>query len=153
MRGDVPDAGTDREGDLDLLVDRGFVTAGAQRAMIVIRPQRFQRAVGAKHAAATWAQHVPGKVEQPKPGSVEKARNHLFFVEPGPLRKIQRVDAVELMVFASLNQVQDGIRHHGICGLLQQGEFGLDVAHVKSSNRSSKRQSDASLPARNGKHR
>ena len=100
MRGDAPDARADREGDLDLLVDGGLIAAGAQAAMIVVRTQRFQRGVGAEHAAATGAQHIPGQIEQPEPRGVQKARDHPLFVEPGPLRKIQHVDAVELMVLA-----------------------------------------------------
>src|SRR4029078_5132100 len=89
VRSDAPDARADREGDRNLLVDGSFVAAGAQAAMIIIRPQRFQRGVGAEHAAAPGGPHLPRKVDQPEPGGVQKARDHLFFVEPGPFRKIK----------------------------------------------------------------
>ena len=39
MRRDAPHPGTDREGNLDLLIDRGLITAGAQTAMIVVMAQ------------------------------------------------------------------------------------------------------------------
>ncbi len=65
MRRDPPHLRADREGDLDLLVDRGLIAAGAQSAMIVVVAQRFQRAVGVEHAAAAGTEHVPGEVEQP----------------------------------------------------------------------------------------
>ena len=100
MRRDAPDPRADREGDLDLLVDGGFIAAGAQPAMIVVVTQRFQRAMGIEHAAAAGAQHVPGQVEQAEPRGMEKAGDHPLFVEPGALGKIQHIDPVELVVLA-----------------------------------------------------
>ena len=100
MRRDAPDPGADREGNLDLFVDGGFIAAGAQPAMIVIMTQRFQRAVGIEHAAAAGAEHVPGEVEQAEPGGMEKAGDHALFVEPGALGEIQHIDPVELVVLA-----------------------------------------------------
>ncbi len=129
MRPDAPDPRTDREGDLDLLVDRGLVTAGAQAAMIVVVTQRFQRGVRVQHAAAARAQHVPGEIEQPEPGSMQKSGNHPLFVEPGPLRKIQHIDAVELVVLAVLDQFADGVRYRRIGGLLQYGKLRLGFTH------------------------
>jgi hypothetical protein len=35
---------------------------------------------------------------------MEKAGDHVFFVEAGPLREIQHIDPVELMVLANFNQ-------------------------------------------------
>ncbi len=132
MRRDTPYTGIDRKGDLDLLVDRGFITARAEAAMIVIVAQRFQRAVGAEHTAATGAQYVPGKVEQPEPGSMEKAGDHPLFVEPGPLGKIQHIDAVEFVVRAAFDQLPDSIGHRRIGGLFQDSKLGLGVAHTET---------------------
>ena len=39
MRGDAADARADGKGDLDLLVDRGLIAAGAQAAMVVVVTQ------------------------------------------------------------------------------------------------------------------
>src|SRR5579883_3169421 len=52
VRGDAANPGAHGEGDLDLLVHRGLVAAGAQAAMIVLRLERFQRVMRAEHAAA-----------------------------------------------------------------------------------------------------
>ena len=119
MRRDAPDPGADREGNLDLLVDRGFIAAGAQPAMIVVVTQRFQRAVGIEHAAAAGAEHVPGQIEQAEPRGMEKAGNHPLFVEAGALREIQHIDPVEFVVLAVLDQPHDGIGDRRIGGLLQ----------------------------------
>ena len=61
---------------------------------------------------------------------MQEAGNHLLLVEPGPLGKIQHVDAVELVVLALLDQTRDGIGDRGIGGLLQHGKLGLDIAHA-----------------------
>ena len=106
MRRDPPDLRADGEGDLDLLVDRGLIAAGAQSAMIIVVTQRFQRAVGIEHAAAAGTQHVPGQVEQPEPRGMQEAGNHPLFVEPGSLGEIQHVDAVEFVILAVLDQLR-----------------------------------------------
>ena len=119
MRRNAPDHGTDGEGDLDLFVDGSLVATGAQAAVIILFAQRFQRGMGIEHAAATGAQHVPGQVEQPEPGRMQETRDHLFFVEPGPLRKIQQVDAVEFVVLALVDQAAEWLGHRRIGSLLQ----------------------------------
>jgi len=97
--------------------------------MIVVMAQRLQGRVGVEHAATARAQHVPGQIEQAQPRCMEEAGNHPLFVEPGPRRKVQHVDAVELVVLALLDQYPDRIGHRWVGGLLQHGELGLDVAH------------------------
>ena len=132
MRGDAPDPRADREGDLDLLVDRGLVAAGAQAAMIVVMAQRFQGRVGIEHAAAAGTQHVPGEIEQAEPRGMQEAGNHPLFVEPGSRRKIQHIDAVEFVVLAVFDQPPNRIGHRRVGGLLQQRKLGLGVAHLAS---------------------
>ena len=61
---------------------------------------------------------------------MEEAGNHPLFVEPGALRKIQHVDAVELVILAVVDQPRDGIGNRGIGGLFQQRNLGLDLAHI-----------------------
>ena len=124
MRGDAPDPRADGEGDLDLLVDGGLVAAGAQAAMIVFGAQRFQRVVGIEHAAAAGTQHVPGQIEQAEPRGMQEARDRLLLVEAGALGKIQRVDAVEFMILAVLDQPRDRIGDRRIGGLLQHAKTG-----------------------------
>src|ERR1700730_3639485 len=102
--------------------------------MIVARLQRFQGVVGAEYAAATGAKHVPGQIEQPEPRGMEEAGDHPFFVEPGPLGKIQHIDSVELVILALVDQPRDSIGHRRIGGLLQHGNLGLDVAHAETLN-------------------
>src|ERR1700757_1344534 len=97
--------------------------------MVVVITQRFQRVMCVQHAAATRTKHVPGEIEQAKPRGVQEAGNHLLFVEPGALGKVQGVDSIELMIFTVLDQPYDGIRDGPIGGLLQNRKLGLDVAH------------------------
>ena len=40
---------------------------------------------------------------------MEEAGDHPFFVEPGAACEIQRVDTVELVIFAVIDQAQDGL--------------------------------------------
>ena len=138
MRGDAPDARADGKGDFDLLVDRGLIAAGAQAAMIVVVTQRFQRGVGIEHAAAAGTQHVPGQFEQAEPRGMEEAGDHPLFVEPGTLREIQHVDAVELVVLALLDQLQDRVGNRRIGGLPQHRKLGLDVAHAGTLDETAK---------------
>ncbi len=61
---------------------------------------------------------------------MEEAGDHPLFVEPGAACEIQRIDAVELVVLAVIDQVQDGVGDRGIGGLPQYRNLGLDIAHV-----------------------
>jgi hypothetical protein len=63
---------------------------------------------------------------------VKKTRNDALFVEPGARRKIQHVDAVELVVLALFDQARDCIGHRGIRGLLQRRELRLRVGHAST---------------------
>ena len=94
--------------------------------------QRFQRAVGIEHAAASGTQHVPGEIEQPEPRSVKEAGNHPLFIEPGPRRKIQQVDPVELVVPAVFDQLLDRIGHRRVGRLFQYSKLRLGVAQAAS---------------------
>ena len=130
VRRDPPDARADGEGDLDLFVDGGLVAGRAQRAIIVVMAQRFQRGMRVEHAAAAGAEHVPAQIEQPEPRCMQEAGNHLLLVEAGLRRKIQQVDPVELAILAVLDQMLDGVGDRGIGGLLQDCKQRLRFAHV-----------------------
>src|SRR5215475_2639397 len=108
MRGDAPNAPRNGERNLDLLVDRAFVATGAQAAMIIIRTQRLQRIMDVEHAAAAGAQHVPAEIEQTELRSLQEARDGFLLVEAGTPGEIQRVDPIELVVLAVLDQPYDG---------------------------------------------
>src|ERR1700674_3684929 len=97
--------------------------------MVVVGAQRFQRIVRIEHTAAAGAQHVPGEIEQAEPRGMQEAGNHPFFVEPTAPGKIQDVDAIELVVFALVDQLGDSVRDCRIGSLLQNGKLGLYVAH------------------------
>ena|SRR5436305_2182636 len=99
--------------------------------MVVVGAQRLQRVMRIQHAAAAGTKHVPGEIEQAKSRGVQETGNHPLFVKTGALRKLQQIDAVELVVLALIDQPHDGIGHHGIGGLLQYGNLGLDVAHAE----------------------
>ena len=63
---------------------------------------------------------------------MQEAGNHPLFVEPGPRREIQHIDAVELVVLAFFDQLLDSIGHRRIGGLFQHGKLGLGVAHAEA---------------------
>lgn len=119
VRCDAPDARAHREGDLDPIVDRRFVALGAERAIVVVVAEGFQRVVRAKHAAASWAQHVPGQIEQPEPRRMQEGRNDLLLVESIPRGKIQHVDPVEVAIVALGDQLRNGVDDRGIGSLPQ----------------------------------
>ncbi len=50
---------------------------------------------------------------------MQEAGNHPLLVEPGPRRKVQRVDTVEFVVLALVDQPHDGVGNRRIGGLLQ----------------------------------
>jgi hypothetical protein len=86
--------------------------------------------VGVEHAATTGTQHVPGEIEQPEAGGMQESGNNPLFVEAGSRRKIQEIDAVELMILAILDQVSNGIGYRRVGGLFQQRNLRLDIAHA-----------------------
>ena len=73
-----------------------------------------------KHAATAGAEHVPAEIEQAELRGLQEAGDHLFLVKTVLFGKIQRIDAVELVILAVLDQSYDGIGHRRIGGLLQQ---------------------------------
>src|ERR1700760_1951622 len=101
--------------------------------MIVIAAKRLQRVMRIKHAAASGAEHVPGKVEQSKPGGVQEAGNDLLFVEAVGFRELQDVDAVELVVLAIPDKMDDGSGNCRIGDLLQRRKLGFQFTHDAAS--------------------
>ena len=60
---------------------------------------------------------------------MQKAGDDPLFIESGPRRKIQRVDAVEFVIAAVFDQPLDRLGHRGVGGPFQEGELGLGIAH------------------------
>src|SRR3979411_1101730 len=63
---------------------------------------------------------------------MEEAGNRPLLVEPGPRRKIQHVDPVELVVLAIFDQPPDSIDDRWIGGLLPHPQLSLAIAHAAS---------------------
>src|SRR5262249_9237886 len=108
-----------------------------------------------EYAAAAGTEHVPAEIEQAEPGGMQEAGNHLLFVEAGPAREFQQVDAVERAILALLDQIPDRIDDAGIGGLPQHRKQSLGFTHgaglkVLDAARS---QTSASDPAGWGRRR
>ena len=69
---------------------------------------------------------------------MQEAGDHPLFVEPGTPREIQHVDAVELVILALLDQLQNSVRNRRIGGLPQYRELRLDVAHAGTLDETAK---------------
>ena len=74
---------------------------------------------------------------------MQKAGNHPLFVEPGLLRKIQQIDAVELVVLAVLDQLANSVGHRRVGGLFQHGKLRLGFTHGSSLKQIAKRSKHA----------
>ena len=98
MGGDPAHPRADREGHLDHLVERRFVSGGAQRAAVFGAVHGFERRAGVEDAAAAGAEHVPGQLEEAEPRRVQEGRDDALLVETVPGRERQRVRPVERMV-------------------------------------------------------
>ena len=135
MRGDAPDARADGEGDLDLLVDRGLIAAGAQPAMIVVWRSDFS----VQWASSTPPQpgHSTFQVRSNSPSREACRKPEITRSSSSPVRFEKSSTLMRLSSWSSplLDQLQDGIGHRRIGGLLQHGKLGLDVAHGATSRR------------------
>ena len=70
--GDAADARADREDDLDHLVQRRLVAGGTERTIVETFVDGLEAGIGAEHAAAAGAEHVPRHLEQAEPGGVQE---------------------------------------------------------------------------------
>ena len=131
MRANAAHTRADREGDLDEIVDGRLVAGGAQRAIVIVMSQRFQRRVRIEHTAAARAQHVPAHIEQAEPRGMQESGDHLLLVEPGSVREIEQVDAVEIAILTVSDQLLHGIDDGRVGRLSEDCELGLGVvAHA-----------------------
>ncbi|MGY4432059.1 hypothetical protein ACVWWO_004536 [Bradyrhizobium sp. F1.13.1] len=60
---------------------------------------------------------------------MQECRDRVLFIETVLLRETEDIDAVELVIFAVLDEARDRVDHFRIGGLLQNGKLGLDIAH------------------------
>ena len=60
MRGDAPNTRADCECHFDHLIERGFVTGGAERAIILGLINRFQSDAGVENTSAARTENIPG---------------------------------------------------------------------------------------------
>ena len=132
VRRDPAHARADGEGDLDHLVERGLVAAGAERAVVILFVHGAELLVGVEHAAAAGAQHVPAQFEQAEPRGVQEAADGLFLVEPALFGKVQHVDAAQRPILAVADQRFDRGGDLGIGGIAERAEQGLGLAAGRS---------------------
>jgi len=95
MRGDASDASADREGDLDHLVERCLIAAGAERANVIVMTDRLQCRAFAKHTAAAGTDDIPRQFKDAKARSVQEGGNDGFLVETAIGGKSDGVDAAQ----------------------------------------------------------
>src|SRR6478735_6545966 len=72
---------TDGEGDLDHLVESRLVSSGAQPTIVGLAVHGPQADAGLQNGAATWAEDVPGHVEDADLCRMQESRDHKRFVE------------------------------------------------------------------------
>ena len=129
MRCDVPNPWRDREGHFHHLVEGRLVAACAQRTIIFCAVECLQRAAGVEHAAAARTQHVPGEVENTKPGRMQERRNGELFIDVGSLGEVDDVDPAEGVVGTVTHECFDRRHRVGVRRLPQYGEESLSFAH------------------------
>ena len=129
VRRDPANARVDREGNLDHLVERRLIAGGAERAVISLLVHGFEGMSDVEHSAAARAKHIPGQIEQAKPGGMQEATDGLFLIEAFVGGKRQHIESAELTIAAVADQRLDGGNDLGIGRIAQRVEKRFRVAH------------------------
>lgn len=129
VRLDPSNTRVDREGDLNHLVERRLIAGRAERAVISLLVHGFEGMSDVEDSATTRAKHIPGQIEQAKPGGVQEATDGLLLIEAFVGSKREHIESTELTIAAVANERLDGGNDLGIGRIAQRVEKRFRVAH------------------------
>jgi hypothetical protein len=127
--GDATNAGADRKGDLDHLVERRLIAGGAQPAIVFVAIDILECRAGIEHAAAAGAEHVPRQFENSEPRGMQERGDGALFVELVCGRKSQRIDPAQFAIRRLAYGLFDRRGAGGIRRFSQYTKKGFSLAH------------------------
>ncbi|MBB2692428.1 UNVERIFIED_ORG: hypothetical protein GGI63_003102 [Rhizobium esperanzae] len=100
--------------------------------MIGVLHDPFERCAAVKDAAASRTEHIPGHLERPYAGGVEKGGDGFLFIEMMFFGESQRIDTIEIAIGAMPDDVFDTFDRLRVSRLSQGGKKDVHFAHLDS---------------------